>query len=71
MNKNEWIKSNTPKQVMIVCENNSKALLADVLALNERTLVAAIQGVKVNLVSRHENGVYVGKMGGLDLVYKA
>jgi hypothetical protein len=71
MNKNDWIKSNTPSQVLIVCENNNKALQADVLALNERTLVAAIQGVKVNLISRHENGVYVGKMGGLDLVYRA
>ncbi len=71
MNKNDWKSSTTPSQIMIVCENNNKAMVADVISLNERILVAAIQGVKINLTSRHENGVYVGKMGGLDLVYKS
>lgn len=71
MNKNDWKSKSIPNQVMIVCENNNKAMVADVISLNERTLVAAIQGVKINLISRHENGVYAGKMGGLDLVYKS
>lgn len=71
MNKNDWKTSNTPSKILILCENNNKALPADVLTMNDRTLVAAIQGVKIILTSKHENGVYVGKMGGLDLVYRS
>lgn len=69
MNKNDWQRSTTPAKVDIVCEGNGKIISADVLSLNEQMLVAAISGVKVTLVSRSENGVYQGRMAGLDLVY--
>jgi hypothetical protein len=70
MNKNDWKSKGTPDKVMVICENNNKAMPADVISLNERMLIAAVQGVKITLISRHENGTYVGKMGGLDLIYK-
>ncbi len=70
VNKNDWRGDTTPSKVTILCENNNKAMEADVLSLNKRLLVAAVQGVKVTLVSQRENGVYTGRMGGLDLVYK-
>jgi hypothetical protein len=69
MNKNDWQRSATPAKVDIVCESNGKIISADVLSLNEQMLVAAISGVKVTLVSRSQNGVYQGRMAGLDLVY--
>ena len=71
MNKNDWRSQTTPSKVMIQCENNNKTLPADVISINEKVLVAAIQGVKITLTSKRENGVYSGKMGGLDLVYKS
>jgi hypothetical protein len=46
-------------------------MTANVIDMNDRLLIAAIQGVKITLVSQHENGVYAGKMGGLDLIYKS
>ncbi len=70
MNKNDWKTKSAPDTVLIVCENNNKVMTADVISLNERMLVAAIQGVKITLASKNQNGVYSGKMGGLDLVYK-
>lgn len=70
MNKNDWRGNTTPSKVTILCENNNKTMEADVLSMNERLLVAAIQGVKVTLASQRQNGVYTGRMGGLDLVYK-
>jgi hypothetical protein len=70
MNKNDWKTNSVPNKVAIVCENNNKVMLADVISLNERMLVAAIAGVKITLASQKQNGVYVGRMGGLDLVYK-
>ena len=71
MNKNDWKKKRIPDKVTVICENNNKSLTADVLDMNDRLLVAAIQGVKITLISQHENGVYVGRMGGLDLIYKS
>lgn len=71
MNKNDWKTKNIPDKVLVVCENNNKSMTADVITLNERMLIAAISGVKITLISKRENGVYVGKMGGLDLVYRS
>lgn len=71
MNKNDWRGDTTPSKVKILCEDNNKMIEADVLSLNQRLLVAAIQGVKITLVSAKENGVYTGRMGGLDFVYKS
>lgn len=71
MNKNDWRKDTTPSKVKILCEDNNKVMEADVLSLNERMLVAAIQGVKITLLSSKQNGIYTGRMGGLDLVYKS
>lgn len=71
MNKNDWKRDITPSKVKILCEDNNKEMVADVLSLNERLLVAAIQGVKITLVSSKQNGVYTGRMGGLDLVYRS
>lgn len=71
MNKNDWQARSTPDKVLIVCENNNKTMPADVISLNEKILVAAIHGVKVTLTSKRENGVYSGRMGGLDLIYKS
>jgi len=71
MNKNDWTTKGLPSQVMVLCENNNKAMPADVISMNEKVLVAAIQGVKITLTNRNKTGVYVGKMGGLDLVYKS
>lgn len=71
MNKNDWTSKGIPDKVTVVCENNNRAMSADVISLNERMLVAAISGVKITLVSKRENGVYSGKMGGLDLIYKS
>lgn len=69
MNNLDWQRSKTPSTVTVVCENNGRKLEADVLNLNEKVLVAAVSGVKVTLVSAKENGVYEGRMAGLDLVY--
>jgi hypothetical protein len=71
MNKNDWQKRNIPDTVNIICENNKKAMTANVIDMNDRLLIAAIQGVKITLISHHENGIYAGKMGGLDLIYKS
>lgn len=71
MNKNDWQSKNIPAKVEILCENNNKKMAADVINLTERTLVAAINGVKITLVSKNSNGVYVGRMAGLDLIYKS
>lgn len=71
MNKNDWQSKNIPDKVEILCENNNKKMAADVISLTERTLVAAINGVKITLVSKNSNGVYVGRMAGLDLIYKS
>lgn len=71
MNKNDWNQKQTPNKVLVLCENNNKAMEADVISLNEKILVAAIRGVKITLTSKRENGVYSGKMGGLDLVYRS
>lgn len=71
MNKNDWQGKKIPDVVDIICENNNKAMTANVIDMNERLLIAAIQGVKITLISKHENGVYAGKMGGLDLTYKS
>ena len=68
-NKNDWHGPRQPDTVNIVCEANGKVMPADVISLSERMLVAAISGVKITLVSKKENGVYEGRMGGLDLVY--
>lgn len=68
-NKNDWRKEITPDKVKIRCENNDRVLDADVISLNESTLIAALNGVKLTLVSKKRNGVYEGRMGGLDLVY--
>lgn len=70
MNKNDWRGDTTPSKVNILCEDNNKIIEADVLSLNERLLVAAISGVKITLSSPKQNGVYTGRMGGLDLVYR-
>ena len=69
MNKNDWRKDHTPDKVDIMCESNERVISADVISLNERTLIAAIAGVKITLVSKKQNGVYQGRMSGLDLVY--
>jgi hypothetical protein len=71
MNKNDWKKRSVPDTVDIICENNNKAMTANVIDMNDRLLIVAIQGVKITLISQHENGVYAGKMGGLDLIYKS
>jgi hypothetical protein len=71
MNKNDWQKRNVPDTVDIICENNRKSMTANVIDMNDRLLIAAIQGVKITLISQHENGVYAGKMGGLDLIYRS
>jgi hypothetical protein len=69
MNKNDWNRPRRPDRVKIICENNGREMEADVISLSERQLIAAISGVKITLVSRNLNGIYEGKMGGLDLVY--
>lgn len=69
MNKNDWNRNFTPDRVSVICENNGKSMEADVISLDDRRLVAAIQGVKITLASTNVNGVYTGRMGGLDLVY--
>lgn len=69
MNKNDWKRDMIPSHVDIICENNDKTMPADVISLNEKLLVAAINGVRITLISRKQNGVYEGRMGGLDLVY--
>jgi hypothetical protein len=66
---NDWKRDYTPTEVDIVCENNGKTIRAAVLSLTEQMLVAAVNGVKVTLTSRNRNGVYEGRMAGLDLVY--
>lgn len=71
MNKNDWQARKIPDTVDIICENNRKTMTANVIDMNDRLLIAAIQGVKITLISKHENGVYAGKMGGLDLIYKS
>jgi hypothetical protein len=71
MNKNDWQSKNIPDKVTITCENNNKAMSADVIDMNDRLLIVAMQGIKLTLISKHENGVYAGKMGGLDLIYKS
>jgi hypothetical protein len=70
MNKNDWKESQRIDKVNILCEDNDKIMEADVISLTDRQLVAAIAGVKITLVSRRQNGVYEGRMGGLSLVYK-
>jgi len=69
MNKNDWNRTITPNRVSVICENNGKSMEADVISLDDRRLVAAIQGVKIILSSPNANSVYTGRMGGLDLVY--
>lgn len=69
MNKNEWNRNFTPDSVSVLCENNGKILEAQVISLDDRRLIAAIQGVKITLARANANGVYTGRMGGLDLVY--
>jgi hypothetical protein len=69
MNKNDWNKKYTPDTVNVICENNGKSMEAQVIDLDDRRLVAAIQGVKITLASGNVKGVYTGRMGGLDLVY--
>lgn len=71
MNKNDWQSKNIPDKVNIICENNNKAMAADVIDMNARLLIVAMQGIKLTLISQHENGIYAGKMGGLDLIYKS
>ncbi len=71
MNKNDWQSKNIPNKVEILCENNNKKMSADVISLTDRMLVAAIAGVKITLVSKNSNGIYAGRMGGLDLIYKS
>lgn len=70
MNKNDWRRESTPQTVKIQCEDTNRVIEADVISLNQRLLVAAIQGVKITLVSQKENGIYTGRPCGLDLVYK-
>lgn len=71
MNKNDWQAKHIPDTVNIICENNNKAMTANVIDMNDRLLIVAMQGIKLTLISNHENGTYAGKMGGLDLVYKS
>lgn len=70
MNKNDWSRDFTPDKVSITCENNGKIIEADVISIDDRRLVAAVQGVKITLASVNVNGIYTGRMGGLDLVYQ-
>jgi hypothetical protein len=63
------MKQDIPDQITITCENNGRTLPAYVISMNEKTLVVAVQTVRVTLVNRTGNGTYQGRMGGLDLVY--
>jgi hypothetical protein len=63
------MKQDIPDKIIVICENNNKTMPADVISMNDRVLVVAIQTVRVTLVNRNNNGTYEGRMGGLDLVY--
>lgn len=68
-NKNNYIKNMKPSRVDIVCESNGKIISADVISISEKVLVAAISGMKITLISSKQNGIYQGRMSGLDLLY--
>jgi len=68
-NKNNYIKNMKPSRVDIVCESNGKTISADVISISEKVLVAAISGMKITLISSKQNGIYQGRMSGLDYLY--